>query len=122
MADTLERIALAMRKRALQMRERHRTGRAVELEQFAALVEAAALPPCPPPPAPLERLPFAVMCHTLADRCADILRNDDAQVRAGAFERLRDADRVAVSRLRAYAHGVGDEADAAPELFKETRP
>lgn len=120
--DALQALALDMRKRALHMRERHRIGRAVELEQFAARLDSLALPPCPPPPAPLERLPFAVMCHTLADRCADILRNDDAQVRAGAYERLRDADRVAVSRLRAYAHGVGDEADAAPELFKETHP
>lgn len=55
MADTLERIALAMRAQALIHRERGRHNRAKELESFAALVEVAALPPCPPIPAPLER-------------------------------------------------------------------
>lgn len=64
---------------------------------------------------------FANDCHEMADRCTDILRNDDAQRRAGAYERLRDADRTAVARLRAYAHGVGDEAECAPEAFKESR-
>lgn len=118
--DALQALALDMRKRAFHMRERHRIGRAVELEQFAARLDSLALPPCPPTPAPLERLPFAAACHALADRCADILRNDDAQVRAGQYDRLREADRVAVSRLRAYAHAVGDEADCAPEVFKET--
>ena len=120
--DALQALALDMRKRAFHMRERHRIGRAVELEQFAARLDALALPPCPPIPAPLEREPFAVACHALADRCADILRNDDAQVRAGQYDRLREADRVAVSRLRAYAHAVGDEADCAPEAFRESQP
>jgi hypothetical protein len=118
MADSLERLALAMRAQALIHRERGRHNRAKELEGFAFAVETCAALDS----ATFAPMPFAVMCHTLADRCADILRNDDAQVRAGQFERLREADRVAVSRLRAYAHGVGDEADAAPELFKETHP
>lgn len=61
---------------------------------------------------------FANDCHDMADSCAAILRNDDAQRQAGQYERLREADRQAVSRLRAYAHGVGDEAECSPELFK----
>lgn len=64
---------------------------------------------------------FANDCHEMADRCADILRNDDEQRRTGQHDRLRDADRTAISRLRAYAHGVGDEAECAPETFKESQ-
>lgn len=64
---------------------------------------------------------FASECHDMADRCAAILRRDDEQRRTGQHDRLRDADRVAVSRLRAYAHGVGDEAECSPEAF-EVKP
>lgn len=64
---------------------------------------------------------FANDCHDMADRCATILRRDDEQRRTGQHDRLRDADRTALLRLRAYAHGVGDEAECSPEAF-EVKP
>ncbi|WVW77487.1 hypothetical protein Bhz60_00004 [Stenotrophomonas phage vB_SmaS_Bhz60] len=110
MADNLERLALAMRAQALIHRERGRHNRAKELEAFAFAVETAAALDS----ATFAPMPFAVMCHTMAGRAL--------AVRHSGNPALRGSDLVSLSRLAAYATEVGDEADAAPELFKESQP
>lgn len=105
MADSLERLALAMRAQALIHRERGRHNRAKELEAFAFAVETAAA---------LDRAtfaPFSAACHELGDR---------AQVIQRANPGLRPHELHMLRMLAAGCHAVGDDAECAPDLYTET--